>query len=159
MRTTPQRPTAHRLEGNPERWSRNTTIRHNCAVRPLTASTDGHRHTVLVVDDEPQIRDVFVDALTEDGHRATAAADGIEALRLLHDGWSPCLVLADVVMPGMNGHELRGAVEGDASLGDLAVVVVSSYPPEVHGGATPKPMDLTDLGLLVDARCRAVGAG
>jgi CheY-like chemotaxis protein len=112
-----------------------------------------HRHTVLVVDDEPEIRSVFVDALTADGHQATAAADGIEALHMLQDGWQPCLVLADMVMPGMNGHELRSTIQNDPELAELPVVVVSSYASMLDRDTGPKPMDLAELGLLIDHRC------
>jgi CheY-like chemotaxis protein len=120
-----------------------------------TAEQSDHRHAVLVVDDEPEIRSVFVEALVADGHDATAAADGIEALRMLHDGSQPCLVLADMVMPGMNGHELRSSVENDPALCGVPVVVVSSYPAVVDAATSPKPMDLSELGLLIDNRCAA----
>jgi CheY-like chemotaxis protein len=134
----------------------NLTMRR---VSSPVSEQSAHRHAVLVVDDEPEIRSVFVEALTADGHDAAAASDGIEALRLLHDGWQPCLVLADVVMPGMNGHELRSSIESHPALCSLPVVVVSSYPAVPDASTNPKPMDLAELGQLIDNRCTGIGTG
>jgi PAS domain S-box-containing protein len=64
----------------------------------------GHAGTVLVVDDEPAIRDVAHRVLTSAGYQVTTTADGQEALALLADpGAAVDLLLTDVVMPGMSG--------------------------------------------------------
>jgi len=61
--------------------------------------------TVLVVDDEPIVRDVVVRYLEREGHRTLEAGDGDDARRLLEDG-RPDLVVLDVMLPGMDGLEL-----------------------------------------------------
>jgi DNA-binding response OmpR family regulator len=61
--------------------------------------------TVLVVDDEPIVRDVVVRYLERDGHRTLEAATGDEARGLLERGW-PALVVLDVMLPGVSGLEL-----------------------------------------------------
>jgi DNA-binding response OmpR family regulator len=61
--------------------------------------------TVLVVDDEPIVRDVVVRYLERDGHRTLQAASGDEARSLL-EREPPSLVVLDVMLPGVNGLEL-----------------------------------------------------
>lgn len=61
--------------------------------------------TVLVVDDEPIVRDVVVRYLERDGHRTIEAATGADAQRLL-ERERPSLVVLDVMLPGIDGLEL-----------------------------------------------------
>jgi DNA-binding response OmpR family regulator len=61
--------------------------------------------TVLVVDDEPNVRDVVVRYLRRDGHRTLEAADGEGAKRLV-ESEHPSLVLLDVMLPGIDGLDL-----------------------------------------------------
>ena len=61
--------------------------------------------TVLVVDDEPIVRDVVVRYLERDGHRTLEAGSGDEARRLL-EREPPSLVVLDVMLPGISGLEL-----------------------------------------------------
>ncbi|MBI4574955.1 MAG: sigma-54-dependent Fis family transcriptional regulator [Planctomycetes bacterium] len=62
--------------------------------------------TVLVVDDDPQVRRVLGAALGEAGYAAIEAHDGREAFDRLGDGLSPDLIILDVKMPGMEGTEV-----------------------------------------------------
>jgi len=61
--------------------------------------------TVLVVDDEPAVRDVVVRYLEQEGYRALEAADG-ESARTLVESESPNLVVLDVMLPGIDGISL-----------------------------------------------------
>ena len=61
--------------------------------------------TILVVDDEPVVRDVVVRYLRRDGHATLEAANG-DAARALIESSSPNLVVLDVMLPGMDGLEL-----------------------------------------------------
>jgi PAS domain S-box-containing protein len=68
--------------------------------------------TVLVVDDEPAVRDVAMRAIARAGYRVIGASGGSDALSLLaaeHDTGS-LLLLTDIMMPKMNGHELAEQV-------------------------------------------------
>jgi DNA-binding response OmpR family regulator len=60
---------------------------------------------VLVVDDEPGIRAVLAELLTDEGYRVVVAQDGVEALRQIGDV-SPDLVLLDLNMPKLTGWEV-----------------------------------------------------
>ncbi len=61
--------------------------------------------TVLVVDDEPIVRDVVVRYLRRDGFRTLEAGDGDDARRLI-EAEEPGLVVLDVMLPGTDGLEL-----------------------------------------------------
>src|SRR5262245_16321190 len=60
---------------------------------------------VLVVEDEPDVREAVETALELEGHRVTAAVDGLDALKRLGQGEFDASVLA-VIMPNLNGFEV-----------------------------------------------------
>lgn len=63
--------------------------------------------TILVVDDEPEMRDVCRAALAKEGYLVIQAGDGVEALEILdRPGGGVDLVVSDAVMPRMGGREL-----------------------------------------------------
>jgi CheY-like chemotaxis protein len=80
----------------------------------VTPKPGGRRlglETVLVVEDEPKVREVAVRALESGGYRVLAASGGEEALRLALGEAGPVhLVLTDVVMPGLGGREVARRV-------------------------------------------------
>ena len=77
---------------------------------------------VLVVDDEPWIADSLVQILRLRGHDARAAYNAQSALDLL-PGFVPEVVIADVIMPGMNGVELAHCME--ARIPECRIVLFS----------------------------------
>ena len=83
--------------------------------------------TVLVVDDEDDIRELVRINLELDGHRVICAADGDEALDALRRD-APDLVLLDVMMPGLDGWEVLGSIkaESDAGLAQTPVMMVTA---------------------------------
>lgn len=86
----------------------------------------GGNETILVVEDEPDVRDLFRKILERAGYSVLDACDGQAALELARaqgDGFD--LLLTDVVMPNMGGIEL--AVELQADRPDLKVLFVSGY--------------------------------
>jgi DNA-binding response OmpR family regulator len=78
--------------------------------------------TVLVVDDEPIVRDVVVRYLERDGHRTLEAASGDEARDLL-ERECPSLVVLDVMLPGVSGLELCRWIR---SRSDLPIVMLTA---------------------------------
>ena len=79
------------------------------ALRPAPppAATAHGQETVLVVEDEPPLRELAARVLTAAGYTVLQAANGADALALLAGHPDPVhLVFTDVVMPGMNGREL-----------------------------------------------------
>ena len=59
-------------------------------------------YDILVVDDEPMIRDGLKVALEMEGHRAFTACDGNEAIRMVNE-YKPQLVITDIIMPDFTG--------------------------------------------------------
>jgi CheY-like chemotaxis protein len=59
--------------------------------------------TVLVVEDDPALRQVYADVLRDDGWQVHAAGDGVEALNILREGVRPCVAVVDLRMPRMDG--------------------------------------------------------
>ncbi|MGH7628718.1 MAG: response regulator [Gemmatimonadales bacterium] len=99
------------------------------AAEPAPVRTAGGTETVLVVDDEPAVRQVLVRQLSDQGYRTLEAAGGADALRMLQTrGGQIDLVVTDVAMPEMTGTELaRRAVSTNPR---LRFVFVSGQPRE-----------------------------
>ena len=88
--------------------------------------------TVLVVDDDFDVRDTISDVLRDAGYLVLSAADGIEALALMRRGPLPDIVVLDLMMPNMNGYEFRAAQRLDPQLAAVPVVVLTADR-QVHG--------------------------
>src|SRR5262249_15124435 len=73
----------------------------------------GSRGHVLIVEDEPALREALAETLVDAGFSVDTARDGAEALFRI-DITEPDVVLADVNMPGMNGHELCRRIRGSS---------------------------------------------
>jgi CheY-like chemotaxis protein len=81
---------------------------------------------LLVVDDDDGIRETLGALLPGYGCRVTTAAGGVEALGLLRSGQTlPCLILADLMMPGMNGFEFYAQLIRDPALVMIPVVFIT----------------------------------
>jgi len=78
--------------------------------------------TILVVDDEPVVRDVVVRYLRRDGFTTLEAGNGTDARALIADG-DPSLVVLDVMLPGIDGLELCRWIRGRS---DLPVILLTA---------------------------------
>ena len=90
------------------------------------------RGRVLIVEDEAAVRGMFRQILEEAGHEVREAGNGKEALEVLDAGWRPDLILLDLLMPVMNGWQLRAAQREREDLRDIPVVLVSGSPPRIQ---------------------------
>ena len=77
---------------------------------------------VLVVDDEPTVREVVVGYLRRDGHAVSEAAVGPTALRLLEED-PPDLVVLDMMLPGVNGLDILRRIR---ATGDMPVIMLTA---------------------------------
>jgi two-component system cell cycle sensor histidine kinase/response regulator CckA len=91
---------------------------------PATATPAGRGETVLVVEDEADVRRMSERILTRAGYRVLAAVDVDDALRLIAVA-DVDLMLTDVVMPGMTGPELVDQIRGTRP--DMKVIFMSGY--------------------------------
>src|SRR4051812_44659388 len=81
---------------------------------------------VLVVEDDSDIRDAVVTALELEGFQVFEAENGARALEQLQSMPRPSLILADLMMPVMDGWQLVGALSQDDRFATLPVVIVSA---------------------------------
>jgi len=114
-------------------------------------------HSVLVVDDEPDIRQAIEEVLTDEGYTVFTARNGKDALDVLSRMSRPSLIVADILMPVMDGVELIEQLRRHEHHASIPVVVLSAAstvrPPE----GTPvlrKPVGLDHLLAVVKANCR-----
>jgi CheY-like chemotaxis protein len=108
---------------------------------------------ILVVDDDPELRQVLVNTLTYVDHIVLAAADGFEAIRILTEHHID-LLIADVRMPGIDGFELARQAKVMRPL--LHVIYISGYDFDkekragrILGPILPKPLRSDDLRFRV----------
>ena len=85
-------------------------------------NTSGSPTRVLVVDDEPTVREVVAGYLRRDGHLVSEAADGPTALRLL-ESEPPDLVVLDMMLPGVNGLDILRRIR---AAGDMPVIMLTA---------------------------------
>lgn len=94
--------------------------------RPSKDVASGNGETILVVEDDAQVRAVTCARLQRLGYRVLEAPDGPSALALLESGEHVDLVFSDIVMPGgMSGFDLMGALEARAP--HLPVLLTSGF--------------------------------
>ena len=109
--------------------------------------------TILVVDDEPLIRDVLVEVLRDQGYVVVTANDGLSALEMVRQA-TPALVLMDVMMPRLDGRAALRAMRDHGSSDDVPVILMSAMakPADLDSEITAflrKPVDLQQLLALV----------
>ncbi|HPC81730.1 MAG TPA: PAS domain-containing protein [Thermoanaerobaculaceae bacterium] len=129
--------------------------RHPAEPRGLPA--EGGRETILVVEDEPEVRSTLLQILGGLGYLVLSAANGQEALQVLEHGDTRVdLVLTDVVMPRMGGRELFEAVQArpDAPLflfssGYAEAFVTAQLPPDRRVAFIAKPYGIEELARKV----------
>ena len=81
--------------------------------------------SVLVVDDDPSIREVVALTLEDEGYRVETAANGCEALKKMRDD-PPSGVVLDMMMPVMDGPAFLRACRSDPSCRGVPIVVMSA---------------------------------
>jgi CheY-like chemotaxis protein len=113
---------------------------------------------VLIVDDDADSRAFLGMVLQMIGCRVVVAADGEEALALARDH-QPCLILLDLMMPGMDGFSFREEQLRTPELAGIPVILISALREEQVQGrlgkvpAVAKPIDLDELLSKVAAVC------
>jgi PAS domain S-box-containing protein len=111
--------------------------------------------TVLVVEDNDQVRDFALSLLAEMGYRVVPAASAEEALQILDCGETIDIVFSDVVMPGLSGVDLAKIARQRQP--DLPILLASGYSEEIVAGAgasfdfVRKPYDATTLDRAIQA--------
>jgi CheY-like chemotaxis protein len=108
---------------------------------------------VLVVDDDPIIRDMIVDILEPEGYVVETARNGRDALALLRKaGDASYLIFVDLMMPVMDGHEFCLTLDADPALRSRQIVILMSAMDRLTEAASlnadavmPKPFFVEDI--------------
>ncbi len=113
-------------------------------------------HRVLLIEDDPDIRETMADVLSSEGYSVIEAADGLEGLERARER-RPEVILLALMMPRMDGGAFREAQQADEALADIPVVIVSAALADrvhaLHAAAhLHKPFDMDEL-LGVIGRC------
>lgn len=82
--------------------------------------------TVLIVEDDVFLSDMYQTKFTEAGYTVRIAQDGSQCLAELQGGFRPDIVLLDIVMPKMDGIEVLGALKKEEKLKDIPVVLLTN---------------------------------
>lgn len=115
--------------------------------------------TILVVDDDSDIRESVQQILESEGFSTLGARDGENAMEVLKElAESPCLILFDLTMPVMTGWELAAALSNDDRWARIPRLVMSAQMGDLKLGTTPvlrKPFLTEHLIAAVRDACRS----
>jgi CheY-like chemotaxis protein len=115
---------------------------------------------ILIVEDDEAFTDMLRMALEEAGYSVATAVDGSEALQYLRREEPPCLILLDLMMPGVDGVAFRREQRWDPERGQIPVVVLTALRPDPErlsalapAAYLTKPFELRELIEVVERLC------
>jgi DNA-binding response OmpR family regulator len=113
---------------------------------------------VLVVEDDPTLRELLEQVLHREGFAPFTARNGAEALLLLRAGMPAKVIVLDLLMPLMDGWTFRRRQRGDPRLSHIPVIVTSVVDQSLTANLCadsvfPKPFDVDQLIARVRALC------
>jgi CheY-like chemotaxis protein len=101
--------------------------------------------TVLIVEDDPALRDMMAVMLSSEGFEPSTATNGRDAIAQLDSGYRPDVILLDLMMPVMNGHDFLDRCRRDPFCARIPVIVLSAAAdrmPDIAAAAVfQKPLD------------------
>jgi CheY-like chemotaxis protein len=113
---------------------------------------------ILIVEDDPDLREMMAQLLTLEGYEPVTVGNGREALDYLHTHVRPDVILLDLMMPVMDGWAFRREQQRDETLAAVPVIVLSALDQtradDVAADAfLKKPLDFDRLLELVRRYC------
>ncbi len=117
-----------------------------------------HAKRILLVDDDPDIRESLAEVLEGEGYRVVRAANGAQALARLRQLPLPDVILLDLMMPVMDGFEFRQVQKRNHDLADIPVVVITAGgrvdPARIDAQeCLTKPLELPRLLAAIERHC------
>ncbi len=107
-----------------------------------------NKKTILIVEDDVFLSDMYQTKFVESGYDVKVAGDGQQGLTMLQDGLRPDMVLLDIVMPKMDGIEMFTAVKKEEKLKDIPVILLTNLGQESD---ITRGMELGALDYFVKA--------
>ncbi len=136
-----------------------TLSRPRSAPAPTKVTPEDVTNAVLVIDDDPEARELITHYLTKEGFRVVAVNSGAEGVRLAREG-RPILITLDVLMPHMDGWAVLTELKSDPATSSIPVIMVTMTDGKNLGyamGATdylPKPIDRAHFSrIMAKFRC------
>ncbi|MCF5171669.1 EAL domain-containing response regulator [Pseudomonas canadensis] len=123
--------------------------------------------TLLIVDDEPQVRKLLETLLQHEGYQTVCASSGEEALQVVAQQ-APDLILLDIMMPGMDGYEVASQLKSDDATAGIPIIMLSALSDAgarvsgLESGAEEflsKPIERIELSLRVRNLLRLTAHG
>lgn len=112
--------------------------------------------TVLIVDDDPYIREALSDLLTDEGYSVLMAREGAEGLAVLAQH-RPCVIVLDIMMPVMDGLTFLRHLNATVPFRNTPVIVMTAAPGRLPGGlgvpVITKPIEIHALLELIRRHC------
>jgi DNA-binding response OmpR family regulator len=121
--------------------------------------------TVLIVEDDPQLRELYKTTLTMAGFVVVAVADGLDALRRIDAGEPlPSAVVLDMELPRLHGRDVQRELAAHVNTRQIPIVVVSGTDtrglnPNDFACVLRKPIEPEQLVKAIDDCVRGVGPG
>ena len=123
-------------------------------------SAEARRQTVLIVDDDREVRESLRTLLHLDGYKVKTARDGQHALEQLRGGLRPCIILLDLMMPAMDSQHFRAEQLRDPKFAHIPVVELSGHSDPQQSAASlgavashRTPADIVRVLQLIEAHC------
>jgi CheY-like chemotaxis protein len=112
---------------------------------------------ILIVEDDPDLRLVHSEILSEEGYPVLTAADGVEALEVVERTGPPAVILLDLRMPRMNGWDLAARLREHARWCEIPIVVVAAHYRIAEEAAAIGARAWLHKPVSMDAMLRLVG--
>jgi DNA-binding response OmpR family regulator len=136
-------------------------------ARPTAALPEGAK-TILIIDDEAEIRKMLSRLLSRSGHRVLEAERGQQALRMVKE-FAPDLIVLDAMLPEVHGFEIARRIKGSQRYGQIPIIMVSAvyrgwrYAEDLKQTCgvdyfIEKPFKIAEVIAAVDA-CLSPGTG
>lgn len=118
------------------------------------------KKSIVIMDDDVDIRLTLADILEDEGYSVTSASDGLEGIQAINNmAHPPGLIILDLMMPNMNGHEFLKVRAENANLANIPVAYFSADT-EIHNKSKEagvesirKPVNFGELFSVVRKHC------
>lgn len=121
------------------------------------------KKTVLIVEDDRALRELYRSVLRQAGYEVGAVEDGTDALHRI-EHWTPDVVVLDLALPRLDGRDFRHELRSRPATRDVPIIIVtgtdtSDLDRKDFVAILPKPIEADTLVAAVDAAIRGVRRG